>query len=354
MKKIVRILGGALILLVMIVALVSCDDLLLPGGQQGGPLDGLLAELLDGVPGKEEFGFPVGVPQKPRDATEQAIQTIQLEMARITGELDLAKQRTKNIQELPDTFDDLMDDLGTVMGDLLTVINADEEKFYPRMDVFSFDLLDKESFYIEENGYIQMINADDSSGFQFTRTFTDETNKAHIESFVGVNVEFEITGLDGLNGEYQIEFLANAAGEYDANWDDDMTLSGTLTNLDNDEQQLTDDDLLDDWKQVGAEPHQKILTLFMEYFRTTTRSKKSATQVFYPQITGDDLHGEFRFGLVSFYEEAGGGEEEVPIYLSFLWKGGPDNKEYYVVYSTHEEYEDIVAINGVAYEFIPK
>ena len=346
MKRIARLLGGALILLVMIVALVSCDDLLLPGGQQGGPLDGLLDGLLDGVPEIGDFDFPAAPPDA-REAAEQAIQRIQQEMARITGELDQAEQRTANIQELPEMFDDLMDDLGTVM-------DAYEEEFYPGMEVFSFGLFDENSLYIEDNDYIEIDEDAAISGFRFSRTFTNEMDQAYMEISIGVNVEFEITGLgDEINGKYRIELLVNAAGEFNADMEEDMTLLGTLTNLNNnDEQPLTQNDYLHKWNQEGAQPRQKILTLFMEYL--VIELEESATQIFYPEVDSDDLNGEFRFGLVSFYDEAGDDEEEdVPIYLSFLWEG-PDNEEYYVVYSTHEDYEEIVAINGVAYEFIPK
>ena len=48
MKKIARILGGALIPLVMVVALVSCDDDLLPGGGLNGDLNGWLDQLPEG------------------------------------------------------------------------------------------------------------------------------------------------------------------------------------------------------------------------------------------------------------------------------------------------------------------
>jgi hypothetical protein len=110
-----------------------------------------------------------------------------------------------------------------------------------------------------------------------------------------------------------------------------------------------------EWTQEGAEPRQRIFTLFIELLVEFEEVPETlATQIFYPKITEDDT-GEF-FGLVSFYQEGDAVEEEVPLYLapmylSFLWKGA-DHEKYYVVYSSHEDYQTIVAINGVAYEFV--
>lgn len=398
MKRIARLVGGVLIVLLLSIALVSCDDDLLQHIQNGtqneaqnGTQNNEQNEEQDeaededdesededeesddeddvsededeeseddefnGLPRKGDFTY-IGTPPTNHAAIVEASNEIKEEMERIKRELDHARENTE-------TIDDISVELFKMMGNAFKNFVVDyENDGYAGMEVFSVLLEGVDVESVDENALLQ-VDADSVKKSMFTRTLFDESDSKSMETKVGMSAEFEIVGSEmGIDGEYKIKLLMNVEGDDE---EQEVTLVGTLTNIAEDtedtETPLTEADLLlgDDewyeWDQEGAYPHQRTLTLFMEIVsQFDMLSETLATQIFYPEITGDDGTGKF-IGLVSFYQEGDAAEEEIPLYLapmylSFLWEG-TDHEKYYVVYSSHEDYQTIVAINGVAYNF---
>jgi len=394
MKRIARLIGVVFIILLLSIALVSCDDALLQhvpqngtqneaqngtqnndqneeqdeaeeedeesedeGDESGdeGDESGDEDDEFDGLPRKGDFTY-IGTPPTNHAAIVEASNEIKEEMERIKRELDHARENTETIEDIPEELLDMMyEALGNVVVDY-------ENDGYAGMEVFSVLLEGVDVESVDENALLQ-VDADSVKKSMFTRTLFDESDSKSMETKVGMSAEFEIVGSEmGIDGEYKIKLLMNVEGDDE---EQEVTLVGTLTNIAEDtedtETPLTEADLLlgDDewyeWDQEGAYPHQRTLTLFMEIVsQFDMLSETLATQIFYPEITGDDGTGKF-IGLVSFYQEGDAAEEEIPLYLapmylSFLWEGA-DHEKYYVVYSSHEDYQTIVAINGVAYNF---
>jgi hypothetical protein len=385
MKRIARLVGGVFIVLLLSIALVSCDDALfqhvLQNGTQNEAQNGTQnneqneeqdeseedeesedegdesedeGDEFDGLPRKGDFTF-TGTPPINHAAAVAASNEIKEEMERIKRELDQARENTETIEDIPE---ELLDMMGKAFGNVAVDY---EEDGYAGMEVFSVTLVGVNVESDEENPLLK-VDADSAEKFTFTRMFINESDQKYMETKVGMSAEFEIAGSGmEIDGNYKIELLQSVEGDVDDE-EQETTLVGTLTSVDtNDNEELTEEDLLLDehdwyeWTQEGAEPRQRIFTLFIELLVEFEEVPETlATQIFYPKITEDDT-GEF-FGLVSFYQEGDAVEEEVPLYLapmylSFLWKGA-DHEKYYVVYSSHEDYQTIVAINGVAYEFV--
>ena len=309
----------------------------------------------DKLPRKEDFAY-IGTPPTDYAVAVAASNEIKEETERIKRELGQARENTETIEYIPENLFDMM---GKAFGNVVVDYENDG---YAGMEVFSVALVGGVTDQSDEENALLKVDADSVEGFMFTRMLVNESDQ-DMETKTGMTAEFEIAGSEmGIDGKYKVELLHSVEGDDE---EQEVTLVGTLTNIAEDtedtETPLTEADLLlgDDewyeWDQEGAYPHQRTLTLFMEIVsQFDMLSETLATQIFYPEITGDNGTGKF-IGLVSFYQEGDAAEEEIPLYLapmylSFLWEE-PDHEKYYVVYSFHEDYQTIVAINGVAYNF---
>jgi len=289
----------------------------------------------NGLPRKGDFTY-TGTPPTDYAVAVAASNEIKEETERIKRDLGQARENTETIEYIPEN---LLDMMGKAFGNVVVDYENDG---YAGMEVFSVVLVGGVTDQSDEENALLKVDADSVEGFMFTRMLVNESDQ-DMETKTGMTAEFEIAGSEmGIDGKYKVELLHSVEGDDE---EQEEAFVGTLTNVaDGSEKQLIEDDLLGDWDQDGAEPHQRILTLFMDMREFDLVPKTLATQIFYPEITEDDT-GKF-LGLMSFYQEG----DTVPMYLSFLWEE-PDHEKYYVVYSSHEDYQTIVAINGVAYNF---
>ena len=272
----------------------------------------------DGLPRKGDFTY-IGTPPTNHAAIVEASNEIKEEMERIKRELDHARENTE-------TIDDISVELFKMMGNAFKNFVVDyENDGYAGMEVFSVLLEGVDVESVDENALLQ-VDADSVKKSMFTRILFDESDSKSMETKVGMSAEFEIVGSEmGIDGEYKIKLLMNVEGDDE---EQEVTLVGTLTNIAEDtedtETPLTEADLLlgDDewyeWDQEGAYPHQRTLTLFMEIVSQLTCYLKRLQLRFSTPITGDNGTGKF-IGLVSFYQEGDAVEEEIPLYLAPMY-----------------------------------
>ena len=403
MKRLARLVGGVFIVLILSIALVSCDDAILQHILQNGTQneaqngtqnneqneeqdeaeedddeseeegeesedegdesedegdesedegdesedegDESEDDEFNGLPRKGDFTY-TGTPPTDYAVAVAASNEIKEETERIKRDLGQARENTETIEYIPEN---LLDMMGKAFGNVVVDYENDG---YAGMEVFSVVLVGGVTGQSDEENALLKVDTDSVEGFMFTRMLVNESDQ-DMETIIGATAEFEIVGSEmEIDGKYKIELLQSVEGDFDDEEDEEQeeVFVGTLTNVDtSDEQELTNDDLLDNWNQVGAEPHQSIFTLFMDQGEFMAVPETLATQIFYPEIIGDGT--EKFFGLVSFYQEGDAIGEEVPMYLSFLWEES-EHEKYNVVYSTAKGYREIVAINGVAYEFV--
>ncbi|MDI9455645.1 MAG: hypothetical protein QM442_07360 [Spirochaetota bacterium] len=356
MKKIVRILGGALILLVMVVALVSCDDDLLPDGGLNGDLDGWLADLLsqlqvewpEGVPNKLpnewpgewpdelEFNFPERLPSA-REATEDMIDSVEDAIVLIKLHLNTAKDNGLN--DYDDGFDDLME---AFMNGLL-----DPNEWapnHPGITLFQFGLYGGTP---EDDISGVTINFDSPEGcFMDVMTQTDCFINMELDS------KFTIPENQELPGSYEISLKGarmEAAGVITPLVIDSWLKKKEGDNVLWEKPLAADDVLLEDgnfkWDKVkGAdepdiEPHQRILTLLMSALGP--QPEKKAMMKFYFDVEIAD-YGKFVAGITAVGADG-------YLYTSAIWESNV-NEAYFIAYSNHGDYSGFIVINDKAYE----
>lgn len=311
MKKIVRMLGGALVLLVMIIALVSCDD--------------------NVAPNDVSFDFTKTLP-KTRSEAEAAIDSIEKDMKAIKDALDNAKKGT--LAPYKEEFNDLIGDLPGL------------NPYMSGTESYWFGLYSDSS---EINHYgITDAPVTSATGF-----FADKTKGAHSDITIVVDTKFKINavmeGKPDIRGSYEISL--NGSYVEDAGIIVPIA-SGTLKKTDVptwSKSLTTADVLLDEGKykwdknkgenEDNYEPHQRILTVFMSLSLT---SEKAAMKVFYTSAKDEGVKGEF----VSGYTVHGEGGS----WTSATWKKG--DKQYTFLYSDTEDYDDVIIINEVAYTVV--
>lgn len=367
MKKVVRMLGGAFVLLIMVfmvITLVSCDDDLLPNGEHNGfpdlpdngfpdPPDGWHAEWPDDWknewpgdwPGElpEDFSFelPEALPSTC-DGTRALIQSVEDAIVIIKNDLNTAKGNTE-INDLPAL------DEGSIQYKAKTAFDgllANRNPKHPGITLFQFGLYGDST---KENISGVTIDFDSPEG-----CFMDMMNEQGAFINIELDSKFTINEAEGvpeeLPGSYEIS-LKGALMEK-APGTDVIVIGSTLEKTGEGawNKNLTGTDVkFDDegdyeWNQAGAEPHQKILTLLMSSLGGANM-EESANMWFYFDVTFEGVEGKFIAGITAF-----GAERKS--YSSVIWKDN-DNNEHLIVWSNHKDYEDFIVIDKVAYK-LPK
>ncbi|MGI6438163.1 MAG: hypothetical protein ACOX0D_09065 [Sphaerochaeta sp.] len=303
MKKIVRMLGGALVLLVMIIGLVSCDDNVAP------------------------LNTTITLPTT-RAGAKEMINSFENELSAIRDEIATAKG--KGIEDtLPDTFNDVKSDWDKLDKDTSGAVSY-------RVGLYGGSPFPWNSCA----GYEVIINIATIDGF-----LTDKTVGLRSEFHLDLQSTFEITGetsgTTGIDGEY--EFSLNASYEQD-NWVfSPPAIGGTLTKSGQDSQNLTADDVLFEtderksfeWNKGGSEAKQKILTIFVS--RLGPDLEEAATKTVYTSAKDDGFHGEFESGYTIHGNEG--------TFTRVTWKAG--GKTHTIL---HSEMDDFIVIDGKAYK----
>lgn len=345
MKRIARMLGGVFVLLVMtfmIVALVSCDDDLLPNGGPDGDPNGWLDKLPEGWqdewpgewPGELPEGFSFDLPEalpSTCDGIKALIQSVEDAIGFIKNDLNTAKG--KGLEDLDASFDDLME---AFMNGLL----AKRKTSHPGITLFQFGAYGGSS---QQKISGVTINFDSPEG-----CFMDVMNEHGAFINIELDSKFTITEAEGapeLLGSYEIS-LKGALMEKDAETDV-IVIGSTLekTGEGSWSKNLTSTDVKFDvdgnyeWNQDDAQPHQKILTLLMSSLGGANQ-EEFASMWFYFDVTFEGVKGEFIAGITAV--DATGNS-----YVSVIWKY--NNKEYLIIWSNHKDYEDFIVIDGKAY-----
>ena len=358
MKKVARMLGGALILLVMVfmvIALVSCDDDLLPNGEHNGflnPPDGLPDGWLDQLPDDwkdewpgdwpgelpEDFSFelPEALPSTC-DGTRALIQSVEDAIGFIKNDLNTAKGDTE-INNLP-ALDVESNRAKTAFDGLLAKRKTDHQG----ITLFQFGVYGGSTEGGEKISGVT-IDFDSPEG-----CFMDMMNEQGAFINIELDSKFTINEAEGvpeeLPGSYEIS-LKGALMEKDTGTDV-IVIGSTLKKTGEGawEKNLTgtdvkfDDESKYEWNQAGAEPHQKILTLLMSSLGGA-KWEEFASMMFYFDVTFGGVEGKFIAGITAFGAEG-------KSYSSVIWEY--NDKEHLIVWSDHDDYKNFIVIDGKAY-----
>ena len=355
MKKIARILGGALIPLVMVVALVSCDDDLLPGGGLNGDLNGWLDQLPEGWqnewpgewPGElppDDFAFelPEALPSTC-DGTRALIQSVEDAIVIIKNDLNTAKGDTE-INDLP-ALDEESNRAKTAFKDGLLVKRIPEGEgaaFKPGITLFQFGLYGGST---GENISGVAIDFDSPEG-----CFMDVMNEQGAFINIELDSKFTINEAEGvpeeLPGSYEISLKGALMEKAPAT--DVIVIGSTLEKKGEGawEKNLVgtdvkfDDEGKYEWNQAGAEPHQKILTLLMSSLGGANM-EEVANMWFYFDVTFEGVEGKFIAGITATGAEGAS-------YSSVIWEY--NDKEHLIVWSNHKDYKNFIVIDRKAYK----
>ena len=365
MKKVVRMLGGAFVLLIMVfmvITLVSCDDDLLPNGEHNGfpdPPDGWLDQLPEGWqnewpgewPGElppDDFSFelPEALPSTC-DGTRALIRSVEDAIVIIKNDLNTAKGDTE-INDLPAL------DEGSIQYKAKTAFKdgllakrypeGEEANFKPGITLFQFGLYGGSTEGGEKISGVT-IDFDSPEG-----CFMDVMNEQGAFINIELDSKFTINEAEGvpeeLPGSYEIS-LKGALMEK-APGTDVIVIGSTLEKKGEGawEKNLVgtdvkfDDEGKYEWNQAGAEPHQKILTLLMSSLGGANM-EEVANMWFYFDVTFEGVEGKFIAGITAF-----GAERKS--YSSVIWEY--NDKEHLIVWSNHKDYKNFIVIDRKAYK----
>lgn len=309
MKRIARMLGGALVLLVMIIGLVSCDD--------------------NVAPNDVSFDFTKTLP-KTRSEAEAAIDSIEKDLNAIKQALDAAKN-SQNIEKAPAEFDELMDD----------VQNINPFLGIPGIATYWFVLCGGDPPEMDHEVLTTIASA---AGFSAHKS---EENRYDVN--IDVRSTFKITKATGaaeiVDNDNSYTIALNASYTKDIGIDlknVDGTLKKSGANpLD---EVLTKADVLIkdgnfEWNKAAAERHQKILTIFMS---SNLPVEKFMEKIIYSSAKGGGMKGEFVKGHTIHDDEGG-------YWTSATWKKGDGGQNHTIVYSS---LENVFVIDDEVYKFL--
>ena len=305
MKKIVRMLGGAFVLLVMIIGLVSCDDNVAP------------------------FDFTKALP-KTRSEAEAAIDSIEKDLNAIKDALDAAKN-AENIEKVPADYDELMDD----------VQNINPFLGIPGITTYWFVLCGGDPPEMDHEVLTTIASV---AGFSAHKS---EENRYDVN--IDVRSTFKITKATGaaeiVDNDNSYTIALNASYAKDNLGIDLKNVNGTLKKSGANplDEVLTKADVLIkdgnfEWNKAAAERHQKILTIFMS---SNLPVEKFMEKIIYSSAKGGGMNGEFVKGYTIHDDEGG-------FWTSATWKKGDGGQNHTIVYSS---LEDVFVINDKVYEF---
>jgi hypothetical protein len=309
MKKVARMLGGAIVLLVMIIVLVSCDD--------------------NVAPNDVSFDFTKTLP-KTRSEAEAAIDSIEKDLNAIKQALDAAKN-SQNIEKVPAEFDELMDD----------VQNINPFLGIPGIATYWFVLCGGDP---PEMDHAVLTTIASATGFSAHKSEEDR-----YDVNIDVRSTFKITKATGapeiVDNDNSYTIALDASYSKDNLGIDLKDVNGTLKKSGANplDEVLTKADVLIkdgnfEWNKAEAGRHQKILTIFMS---SNLPAEKFMEKIIYSSAKGGGMKGEFVKGYTIHDDEGG-------YWTSATWKKGDGGQNHTIVYSS---LENVFVINGKVYEF---
>ncbi len=304
MKKIVRMLGGAFVLLVMIIGLVSCDDNVAP------------------------FDFTKALP-KTRSEAEAAIDSIEKDLNAIKDALDAAKN-AENIEKVPADYDELMDD----------VQNINPFLGIPGITTYWFVLCGGDPPEMDHEVLTTIASV---AGFSAHKS---EENRYDVN--IDVRSTFKITKATGaaeiVDNDNSYTIALNASYAKDNLGIDLKNVNGTLKKSGANplDEVLTKADVLIkdgnfEWNKAAAERHQKILTIFMS---SNLPVEKFMEKIIYSSAKGGGMNGEFVKGYTIHDDEGG-------YWTSATWRKEDGGQNHTIVYSS---LEDVFVIDDEVYK----